>query len=82
MVRNGASLASRSAHTSRRMRCTFIFTFAFLLVHASAVQLALAEGESVGCVNAVCNSRVGFDAVSQLHISRTLWTPILCYLAS
>ena len=54
----------------------------FLLVHASAVQLALAEGESVGCVNAVCNSRVGFDAVSQLHISRTLWTPILCYLAS
>ena len=58
------------------MRCTFIFTFAFLLVHASTVQLALAEGESVGYLKCtVCNSRVGFDAtVSQLHISQMLWT--------
>lgn len=59
------------------MRCTFIFTFAFLLVHASAVQLALAEGESVGCVNAVCNSRVGFDAVSRF-IFHERFGPLYC----
>lgn len=54
---DGAGLASTiRPSTSRRMRCTFIFTFAFLLVHASPVLLALAEGESLLAVQMQCST--------------------------
>ena len=62
--------------TSRRMRCTFIFTFAFLLGprERRATRPCRARIRWL-CKCTVCNSRVGFDAVSQLRISRMLWAP-------